>query len=202
MNKILYGTTNQSKVEKFRVALTDYPIEILSLKDLDINFKAEEIGKSTEENAILKAKTYFNMSRIPTFAVDYGLYIERFPEDKQPGLNIKRMNGYEATDEEMLKYYISELEKVGGESEGQWISSLAFALSEDKIVVRSFSRETFFTSKISSVINPGEPLSSIQIDPITRIYRSEIPLTERNKKQNDSVKRMAEFLIRVIKISK
>lgn len=56
--QILYGTTNQSKIDKLKVALTGYPVEILSLLDLNIVLKVDEIGNSTEENSLLKAKTY------------------------------------------------------------------------------------------------------------------------------------------------
>lgn len=129
------------------------------------------------------------------------MYIKKFSDEKQPGLNVKRINGIEVSDEELLRYYSFELEKVGGDSKGQWVNSISMILSEHKIYTKSFSRETFFTSRVSSVINPGEPLSSIQIDPYTGVYRSEIPLDTRLKSQSDSVKKMADFLIEVLDIS-
>lgn len=179
--KVLFGTTNPSRLARLRAVAKTLPIEIVGLKDLDINIDVNEDGKTPEENAVIKVKEYFKVSKVPTFSIDAGLYIDKFPEEKQPGVFVRRINGKAATDEEMLKYYINELKKVGGESKGKWIISIALAVSEDEIYTRNFIDETFFTSKMSSVIRPGEPLGSIQISPMFNKYKSEILDEERSE---------------------
>lgn len=80
---------------------------------LDIN----EDGKTAEENAIKKAKEYYAKTNIATIAEDSGLWVEKFSEEEQPGLFVKRVNGREdLSDEEILNYYIDKLENIGGES--------------------------------------------------------------------------------------
>ena len=54
--KILLGTTNPSKVNRFSDLLKGCDVEFVTLKDLAITAEPEENGTTPEENAILKAK--------------------------------------------------------------------------------------------------------------------------------------------------
>ena len=104
--RILFGTTNQTKKERFQKLFESLDLEIVSPKDLAIHVSVSEDGKTPGENAIRKARAYFSRANVPTFAVDYGLYIDRFPEEKQPGLFVRRIPGAireRATDAEMLE---------------------------------------------------------------------------------------------------
>lgn len=192
--KVLFGTTNPSRLARLRAVTKTLPIEIVGLKELNINLDIEENGKTPEENAVQKVKEYFKASKIPTFSIDAGLYIDKFPEDKQPGVFVRRINGKAASDEEMLKYYINELNKVGGESKGKWIISIALAISEDQIFTRDFTDETYFTSKKSPVVRQGEPLGSLQISRTLNKYKSEITDEERSKLDAKLDKDLFEFL--------
>lgn len=53
--KVLLGTTNPSKVNRFSNLLKDCGIEFITIKDIKITVEPEENGKTPEENAILKA---------------------------------------------------------------------------------------------------------------------------------------------------
>ena len=151
--KLLFGTTNLAKFERLRAIVTTLPMEILSLSDLNINLEIEENEQTLKENAVKKAKAYFRASKIPTFSIDSGLYVDKFPGNKQPGVFVRRINGKRASDEEMLNYYIDELNKVGGESKGRWVNSVALIISDNKIFTRNFIEETYFTSKKSPIEN-------------------------------------------------
>ncbi len=181
--QLLFGTTNPAKIEYVRTVLKPLPIEILWLNDLNIDIDVAEDGINPGDNALIKSMAYYRESKIPTFSFDSGLYIEKFSEDKQPGLFVRRINGKKATDQEMIDYYISELDKVGGESKARWITSVALVLSLDKIYTEDFTENTVFTSKPSPITNPGNPLNSIQIDPYFKKYISEITPEERSKTQ-------------------
>ena len=64
--KILYGTTNQAKLESMQRITKTLGIEIIGLKDLknipefaEIQFpQIDETGNNPLENAIIKAKAY------------------------------------------------------------------------------------------------------------------------------------------------
>lgn len=45
MKQILFATTNESKAKQFSKGLLEKGIEVLSLKDLEINLEVEENGK-------------------------------------------------------------------------------------------------------------------------------------------------------------
>ena len=56
--KILIGTTNESKVNRFKELLSGHNCEFFTLKDLNITEEPEEKGQDPKENAIIKAKFY------------------------------------------------------------------------------------------------------------------------------------------------
>jgi hypothetical protein len=97
---------------------------------------------------------------MPTVAVDSGLHIDRFSESKQPGLFVRRICGAggQVTDEEMLRYYQQELDKVGGKSKGKWTTAIALKTLPGNIFCETFTSETMFSSQASDVLMPGEPL--------------------------------------------
>lgn len=181
LKKLLFGTTNKAKIEYVKTIVKDLPLEILSLEDVGINLEVDEDGQSPGENALKKSRAYFSVGRVPTFSFDSGLYIDKFPEDKQPGLHVRRINGKKATDGEMLDYYTDQLDKIGGESTAKWITSIALVESDNQIYTQDFVEHTTFTSKRSSILNHGNPLNSIQIDPLFDKYISEITAEERGK---------------------
>ena len=154
MNKrILYATTNPSKIAHMRNLLASLPVEILNLVDVGIKTQAPEDGDTPAENARQKVEFAFPKCEIPTVAVDSGLYIESFPKEKQPGLYVRRIFGkdYSASDDEMLSYYQQELNKVGGQSKGTWVTAIAFRINVSQIYCETFVSDTFFTSKISDL---------------------------------------------------
>lgn len=56
--KLLFATTNPAKVRKYKKALEEREIELITLKDLDFELNIEESGKNAIENAYIKAKAY------------------------------------------------------------------------------------------------------------------------------------------------
>lgn len=199
--KLLFGTKNKTKRDRFQKLLEPLNLEVLSLSDININIGIKEGGKTPAENAIKKAKAYFSESSLPTFSIDYGLSIDKFPSDKQPGLFVRRIYGdeREASDEEMLNYYISEIKRVDGSSPGSWVSAIALAVAPKKVFSQTFSERTLFVSKRSSVVTPGEPLNSIQIHPISNKYKSEMTIEERAKAQDKIDKGFFKFIKQKLK---
>jgi XTP/dITP diphosphohydrolase len=179
--QVLFGTTNPAKVDHLREVLEPLPIEVLSPQDLGIAVDVREDGRSPEENAALKARGYFALVHIPTLATDAGLYIERLPAEKQPGLFVRRIQGTDrhVTDEEVRDYYARELDRVGGESAGIWQVAAVLVVSADKVFSQCASLQIRLTARASPVRIPGAPLSSLTTDPATGRYYSEMSYTER-----------------------
>lgn len=196
MRKILFGTGNQTRLEYLRGILTELPIHLVSLKDENIFTKVEEVGASPLENSIIKAKEYFKTSNLPTFSIDSGLYIDKFPLNKQPGVFVRRIKGMKEniTDTEMLKYYIDELNNHGGESKAYWKIALTFVIDKETVLSTVFERETILTSNRCEKMSPGEPLNAIQIDLKTGKYLSELSIEEKIESQIDMVQHIQEFM--------
>ena len=172
MKKLLYATGNKYKIESMRKRLEGMDIEVISPKELNINIKVNEDGKTVIENAMIKAQAYYKIAKIPTIAGDTALYIKEF--ERQPGLNVHRINGKELTMEETQNYYVEELKKVGGKSEAYYYTGLVI-IKEGKEYIKEIKEDTFIlTSKVSEKPSKYDGLSRIQIDPKLQKYICEL----------------------------
>ncbi len=107
--KILLSTLNEGKRKEYLKFLKDLGIEIITLKDLDIEMEFREKGRSFDENAFIKAKYGYLISGIPTIGEDSGLLV--YYLDNLPGIYSKRFSD-SATDEENRKLLLKMLEGV------------------------------------------------------------------------------------------
>lgn len=181
MKKVLFATGNESKAKRFEDGLLKNNIEIVTIKDIEKKIDVEETGKNAIENALIKARAYANICDFPVFAMDDNLYIEGIPEDKQPGMYVRRVNGKRLNDEEMIEYY-SNLAHVYGEN-GRLTSRWVYAIAVINNGIEStytWSKENFFiVDKPSDKINPGYPLNTISVNKKLNKYFTDI--TEEDK---------------------
>ena len=175
--KVLFATTNPAKVGKYKEALSKKGIELITLKDLDINLHVEESGKNCMENALIKAKAYYEATGIVSIGMDNSLFIEELPEEKQPGTHVRRVNGKELTDEEMIEYYTSLVKEYGGKLTAKWVYGMV-VYGEHTWNKSHF----YFVDTASEKRNPGYPLDSIAIIPEFNKYLVE--LTDEEKHSN------------------
>jgi 8-oxo-dGTP diphosphatase len=202
IKRILFATTNPTKAARMRELVSHLPLEVISLADMNRYSQVIEDGNTPAENACKKVEYHYAEVRLPTVAIDSGLYIERFPENKQPGLFVRRINGTgeQITDEEMLRYYQQELDKVGGMSKGEWVTAIALKTSPDNLFCETFTSETMFSSQASDVLTLGEPLNSLQIDPVVGKYYSKMTSKERIKAQRRRASGIVDFMERYLDI--
>jgi 8-oxo-dGTP diphosphatase len=143
--KLLFATGNKMKYELMSERLkplTD--IEVVIPKMLDLNIDIVEDGNTPTENAIKKAKQYYEATHMPVIAEDSGLYIDEFSEDEQPGLFVKRVNGVEGlSDEEVINHYISKLNEHGGKSLAAYHTGVCL-IDEDGNLHTDLIKETKF----------------------------------------------------------
>lgn len=194
--KVLFATTNQAKIKKYKDALAERGIELITLKDLDFELKINENGKDAIENAYIKAKTYYDVTKIPTIGMDNNLFIENLSEEKQPGTHVRRVNGKELNDDEMIDYYTNLVKEYGGKVKAKWIYGLVVCSSKG-IGKYIWDKENFyFIDKPCKKRNPGYPLDSITIVPEFNKYLVE--LTECDKKiykNKENINNIINFII-------
>ena len=73
--KVLFATSNETKAKRFSKGLSEKGIEVITLKDIDIDIEVEENGENAIENALIKARAYSKLVDIPVFAMDDNLYL-------------------------------------------------------------------------------------------------------------------------------
>jgi 8-oxo-dGTP diphosphatase len=179
MNEIIYGTTNPAKVAQVRSILEPLGFDVRSLADFDTTLTVEEDGETAEENARKKAIAYAQALGKKVLSMDAALYFNDLPDDQQPGLHVRRIHGIErSSDEEMLAYYTDLAKSMGDRVDAYW--RYAFALANPDSTCVSFVHDTprIFVSEPSNHIIEGFPLESIQIDPSSGKYISEMSKEE------------------------
>lgn len=187
MKQVLFATGNESKVKRFSKGLLEKEIEIKTLNDINIEIDVEENGKTAIENALIKARAYSKVVDIPVLAMDDTLYLDNVPEDKQPGMYVRRVKGKRLSDEEMIEHY-SHLAKeygVEGKLTCRWVYGMAL-INEGKENTYTWSKEDFYmVEKPSEKVEPGYPLNSISIHQKIGKYFTDITEEDRAKFQED-----------------
>ena len=183
--KILYGTGNPAKLISMKHRLADMDIELIGLNDLEMEVPAvPEDGQTPLENARQKAMIYYQAFQIPVFSCDSGLYFDNVPEEDQPGVHVRTVNGKYLTDEEMLAHY-SALALKYGDLTARYKNAICLILDERHIyeaMEASMESEKFIiTSKPHGRVNKGFPLDSLSIDIKTGKYYNDLPETERDR---------------------
>lgn len=92
--RIVIGTKNEHKVKEFKCEFEKIGIEVVGLteylKDQDVAEPIED-GTTFEENALIKAKYYYDIIKVPCLCDDSGICVEVL--DGAPGINSARYSG-------------------------------------------------------------------------------------------------------------
>lgn len=127
--KVLYGTSNDAKLENMRRRADGLGIEIVGLRNMEIDIDVEEYGKDPLGNAEIKAREYYKLSGMPTFSCDSGLYVEGLDEEKQPGVYVRRINGKYLNDE-FIEYYSNLILEMGRDVRAKFKNAICLVLDE------------------------------------------------------------------------
>lgn len=197
MKKVVFATGNQSKSKRFSEGLLKKDIEVLSLKDLQITLDVEENGENAIENARIKARACYQKTHMPTIGMDDNLYLENVPDDMQPGMFVRRVNGKTLNDDEMIEHYVGLVKQYGknGILNSKWIYGMVVIDENGNENTYSWSKGNFYmTDIVSDKINPGYPLNSIsKYKAVDKYFTDE--LTEEEKELiNVSEDDVVEFI--------
>ena len=176
--KLLFGTGNQAKLSAMKNRLEKIGIELIGLGDLKaVGKKIPEVlesGNTPLENARLKALAYYKAFQMPVFSCDSGLYFDNVPEEIQPGVHVRNINGKCLSDEEMKEYYAT-LARTYGNLIAQYRNAICFVQDENHIyesMDSSMYSEKFILSDKphSAIRKKGFPLDSMSIHMKTNKY--------------------------------
>lgn len=180
--KLLYGTGNPAKLAVMQKRLQKLDIELIGLKDLECEIPdVPENGNTPLENARQKATAYYHAFHIPVFSCDSGLYFDNVPDDIQPGVHVRTINGKYLTDSEMLLYY-SNLAREYGNLTARYKNAICLVLDEEHIyeaMEPSMESERFLiTEEPHRILKKGFPLDSLSIDRKSGKYYYDLPENE------------------------
>jgi len=192
--KILYGTTNKGKLQAMKDSVKDLDIEIIGLNDIDSDLpNINENGTTPLENAEIKARAYYKAFHMPVFSCDSGLYFDEVKEEEQPGIHVRRINGKELSDDEMIQHYASLAKRYGGKITGRYRNAIYFILDEDhhySSMDMSIATEAFI---LAAEPHPkrmeGFPLDSLSVDIRSRKYYYDLEVKDVSTSVDDGVRK-------------
>lgn len=138
--KIIYGTTNQGKINEIKTLFKNHGIEIevLSLNDIGFNETINENGNTFEENSMIKARTikeFCNQKGINEIIItdDAGLCVDAL--NGRPGVYSARYVSETASQVEKLTRLMEELKDVPKEKRtANFTCFLTAILPDGKII--------------------------------------------------------------------
>lgn len=187
--KLLYGTGNPAKLSAMKSRLEKLDIELIGLNDLKANGitipEVPEDGRTPLENARQKATAYFEAFQMPVFSCDSGLYFDNIPDEIQPGVHVRNVNGKRLSDEEMIEYYAGLVKRYGNLMAG-YKNAICFVMDEKHIyeaMEPSMESGKFILTGIphSTVRKKGFPLDSMSVDIKTNQYYYDLPADKLEK---------------------
>lgn len=113
MDKIVFATTNEGKVKEIKEILGDFPIEVVSMKEMGITADIEENGTTFEENSLIKARALVKLTGLPALADDSGLEVDYL--NGEPGIYSARYLGRDTDYDYKNNYIIDKLSGAKGE---------------------------------------------------------------------------------------
>ena len=140
--KLIFATTNEGKMKEIRMILADLGMEILSLKDMNINVDIEENGKTFEENAIIKAKAICELTGEMVLADDSGLEVDYM--DKSPGVYSARYLGEDTPYSVKNQTIIDNLKDAKGEERSaRFVCAIAAAFPDGRVLTTQATIEGY-----------------------------------------------------------
>ena len=140
--KLIFATTNEGKMKEIRMILADLGMEILSLKDMNINVDIEENGKTFEENAIIKAKAICELTGEMVLADDSGLEVDYM--DKAPGVYSARYLGEDTPYSVKNQTIIDNLKDAKGEERSaRFVCAIAAAFPDGRVLTTQATIEGY-----------------------------------------------------------
>ena len=178
--KILYGTSNKSKIITMREHIAPLGLEVLSLDDVNApEIDIDESGTNPLENARIKALAYYKALNMPVFSCDSGLYIDGLDDARQPGVHVRRIGGRRLNDAEMIAHYSALASEFGGSITARYRNAICLVLSEEAI--HEYAGEDIASEGFMIVSKPhpnkiseGFPIDSLSVHIASGMYYYDI----------------------------
>jgi XTP/dITP diphosphohydrolase len=181
MKNLLIATGNPGKLMEIKDFMKGLPVETKGLADLGLVNDVEETGKTYEENAILKARYFYEKIKgaMPVLADDSGLIVDAIADEL--GVYTRRWGaGDKATDQEWLDYFLKRMEREENR-QARFVCYAALYEGEKQIQVFCGEVRGQILRELGAPIKHGIPLSSVFLpDGFDKVFSA---MTEAEKSQ-------------------
>lgn len=135
MDKIVFATTNEGKVKEIKEILEDFPVEVVSMKEMNITTDVEENGTTFEENSLIKAREISKLTGLPALADDSGLEVDYL--NGEPGIYSARYLGRDTDYNYKNNYIIDRLKEAEDkERSARFICVISLVLPDGREFVK------------------------------------------------------------------
>jgi XTP/dITP diphosphohydrolase len=155
---LLIGTNNKGKVIEISKVLHDLPISIVTPAHLSIKETPSESADSFVDNALEKARFFFERSKLPTVADDSGIIVEAL--ENELGIHTRRWGaGPSANDEEWITYFLRRMAKEKNKR-ARFVCALAYIDQSGARHIFEGVCEGTITRTLEADYLPGLPISA------------------------------------------
>jgi len=123
--RMIVATNNRGKLEEIEQIAAGHDVELVTLKDAGIKIDVEENGSTFEENALIKARAVYELTKTPVLADDSGLCVDAL--FGAPGIFTSRYSGENATDDTNIDKILSVMRDVPeGKRSARFVCAIAY----------------------------------------------------------------------------
>ena len=114
--KVVIATHNKDKLKELKKGLSNLSIDLMDLSSFPEVGEIIEDGKTLKENALIKAKTVFDITGIPAIADDTGLEVDAI--GGKPGIYTARFAGENCTYIDNVNKMLSVMKNIKESNRG------------------------------------------------------------------------------------
>ena len=123
--RIVIATHNKDKYNEMKIILESIGLSIKSLSDFPEIGEIPETGNTLKENALIKAKTVFQLTGLPALSDDTGLQVDAF--NGEPGVYSARWAGDNCSYSDNVNKMIDKIKSINPENRtAQFRTVMAF----------------------------------------------------------------------------
>jgi XTP/dITP diphosphohydrolase len=155
---LFLATRNPGKRREIAEALAGLDVLLVSPDYHDIHRSPEESGNTFAENALQKARFYFERSGLPTLADDSGIIVEALQSEL--GVHTRRWGaGPQASDEEWIAHFLMRMNEQTNKS-ARFVCVLAYIDAHGREHLFEGTCNGMITETLQADYLPGLPISA------------------------------------------
>ena len=197
IKEIVIATHNPDKKKEMVVALCDLDSNILTLDNFPEIGEIEETGSTLLENSLIKARTVFAKTGIPTIADDTGLEVDAL--NGAPGIYSARYAGTNVTYEDNVRKLLTEMSSIDIKSRTARFKT---------VISFSYNNKELWTEGVieGSITEHSIGEKGFGYDPVFRVIETGKTFAEMTKKEKNKIshrglalKKMSKLLMENLK---